>query len=93
MYAIKTTLIGAAALALAAPAFAEVSVENRTDQAHTVTFDKGAEEIRHEAAAGATVSEPCPDGCGVRFAGHDTMAADGDALAIVEGATQPVRAE
>jgi hypothetical protein len=91
MTTVKTLLISAgAALALSTGAFANVTVTNQTDAEKTVTFDKGAEEVKHKVGANESVSEPCPEGCGVRFAGHDTMAKDGDKLAITEDSTQPV---
>ncbi|MFK7943613.1 MAG: hypothetical protein AB8B85_11970 [Paracoccaceae bacterium] len=91
MSTIKTlTLAAFAAATLSVPAFATVTVENKTDQAHTVTFDLGSEEKKHEAEPGATVSEACPEGCGVRFAGHDRMATDGDKLAILPGKQKPL---
>lgn len=77
-------------LALSGAAFANVTVVNQTDQTHTVTFDKGQDEVKHEVEANGTVSEPCPDGCGVRFSGHDRMSVDGEKLAITEGSTRPV---
>ena len=77
-------------LALTGPAFAAVTVVNETDTAHTVTFDLGAKEIEKKVAPKGKVSEACPEGCGVRFKGHDTMAADGDTLAIRSGETSPV---
>ena len=94
MSTIKTLALAAfTASALAVPAMANVTVENKTDQTKTVTFDLGAEEIKHKAEPGATVSEACPDGCGVRFAGHDRKATDGDALVILPGKTKPMPAK
>jgi hypothetical protein len=84
-------LTASAFILAAAPALANVTVVNQTDETHTVTFDLGADEIKHEVAAGAEVSEACPEGCGVRFSGHDTMATDGDKLAITPDATAPVK--
>ncbi|MGI9385054.1 MAG: hypothetical protein ACR2PO_18025 [Methyloligellaceae bacterium] len=77
-------------LALSGPALAAVTVVNETDKAHTVTFDLGAKEIEHKVQPKGKVKEACPEGCGVRFGGHDAMAADGDTLAIKDGVNHPV---
>lgn len=91
---LKTTTLAAALLAFAAtPALAVVTVTNETDQQHTITFDHGAEETKHDLAPNASVEEACPDGCDVRFSGHDKTAADGDTLLIKPGMTMPVRAD
>jgi len=76
-------LVLAAGVLTAVPA-AAVTVHNRDAEMREVTFDKGAEENRHEIAPGASVREPCPGGCAVRVAGrgHDVMAVEGDVLAI-----------
>lgn len=90
MNMLKTVLAVTAVVALPSLALANVTVENKTEKTKTVTFDKGAEEVKHKLEAGAIVSEPCPDGCGVRFSGHDFMATDGDTLSITENATKPL---
>ena len=77
-------------LVLSGPAYAAVTVVNETDAAHTVTFDLGAKEIEHKVKPKGKVSEACPEGCGVRFKGHDTMATDGDTLAIKSDVSYPV---
>ena len=78
-------LILAAGVLTAIPAGA-VTVHNRDAEMREVTFDKGAEEQRHEIAAGASVREPCPGGCAVRVAGrgHDVVAEEGDVLVIAD---------
>ena len=91
MAKLKTTALALGGLlALSGPAFAAVTVVNETDATHTVTFDLGAKEIEHKVAPNGKVSEACPEGCGVRFKGHDTMATDGDTLAIKAGTSYPV---
>ncbi|MEM7508675.1 MAG: hypothetical protein AAF415_18240 [Pseudomonadota bacterium] len=91
MKTMKTLGLGVGAMMLmTAPALAAVTVVNETDQTHTVTFDLGAEEIKHELEPDAKVEEACPTNCGVRFGGHDTIANDGDTLVIKEGETRPV---
>lgn len=77
-------------LVLSGPAFGAVTVINETGKKYTVTFDLGAKEIKHEVDAKGTVKESCPEGCGVRFGGHDAMAKDGDTLVIKEGALLPL---
>jgi hypothetical protein len=88
---IKHAMLTAALLAFgAAPALA-VTVTNRDSKEHTVTFDKGAEEVDMKVAAGASVTHECPEGCGVRvrdLVGYDYMAAKGEKLAIVTGQTR-----
>ena len=84
------TIAAGAALALTVPALANVTVVNQTEDTKMVTFDLGNEEIRMEVAAGATVEQPCPEYCGVRFSGHDKMAVDGYELAITEESWRPV---
>ena len=78
-------------LVFAAPALANVTVVNETSSAKTVTFDLGAEEVRIEVAPDARAEHACPEGCGVRFGGHDTMASDGDTLRITADQTRPVK--
>ncbi|EAU39991.1 hypothetical protein FP2506_16599 [Fulvimarina pelagi HTCC2506] len=91
MFGSKATplVVAGALFMVTAPAHALVKVTNETDATHSVTFDHGVEENRHELAPGDMVEEACPTGCGVRFAGHDFTAVDGNELAIEEGATRP----
>lgn len=79
------SLILAAVLLAAIPASA-VTVHNRDTDTREVTFDKGAEEMRHEIAVGASVRESCPTGCAVRVVGrgYDVMAEEGDVLVIAD---------
>jgi len=91
MSRLTTSILLASGLVLAAaPVHAMVKVTNETDATHSVTFDHGAEENRHDLEPGATVEEECPTGCGVRFTGHDFLANNGDELLIQDGATRPV---
>ncbi|MBC8049040.1 MAG: hypothetical protein SGJ17_08970 [Hyphomicrobiales bacterium] len=69
-----------------------LSVTNRDKAEHAVTVDKGAVEVVHKVAPGATVTEPCPDVCGVRIAdgnGSDFLAKDADKLAITGNRVLP----
>ena len=79
----RTIVMTAAVLMSASSAFA-VTVHNRDDVTRQVTFDKGADEVMHPLEAGASVTEPCPNRCAVRVAGHghDFLANEGDMLAI-----------
>lgn len=78
------TAILAGSFALATPALA-VTVMNKDDTKHEVTFDRGTEEQKLSVEAGKSVMGECPEGCGVRIAsdGHDTMA-EGDANLVIE---------
>ncbi len=84
-------LLASSLLLVAAPAAAMVKVTNATDTTRSVTFDHGTEESRHEVEPGATAEEACPNGCAVRFRGHDYVAVDGDELAIQPGVSRPVK--
>ncbi|ORE97301.1 hypothetical protein [Aurantimonas sp. 22II-16-19i] len=86
-----STLLASGLLLVAGPASAMVKVTNETDSAWSVTFDHGTEENRHEVEPGATAQEACPNGCAVRFRGHDFVAVNGDELAIQAGVWRPVK--
>lgn len=76
----------AAAVMLVSPFSAHaVTLTNNHKAEVEATFDKGAQEIKHKIAPGASITEPCDTGCGVRVGGHDVMATTGLKLVTDDG--------
>ena len=74
-----------AALSLAGPAFAAVTITNQDSHSHTLTINRGTTETRQDIAGGKSVQVDCPKACGFHDEANGfSRVAGGDSKLVID---------